>query len=693
MLVKPTFWKDKLALVTSHNHSALGIQALFVSIVIVTVVLAILLINLYYFLPQSTTPSAELLIEAIRGRVAPEPVERFVFMVLAAVVPILTFVSVIASASSKASGYLNKAARLRSVAMFAAWIVAVMLLTPFFGSSFLAAILGEYSEEYRHVYAELVLSSAISLFWCFWIASAVTPKLSRPIFFNIIVWLIFIISASLQIFSFRWVGINSVGTSGNWVSHADAVFYALSQVVAGKTLLVDLPSQYGLWVEMLAPLFRITGLSVLGLSSFSAILQLLSLSSLFFVLTKLVRIPSLRAMGGIALVLVTFETVQFFVGFDDQYWQYWPIRFFWPAISVLVFYIASQIKTILSSALLSLLGVVGTLWNVDSGMFIVVAYGAFLVARLLFLLWHRRRPAQVSKDPWAVSKYVTAIAVHIGITVLGIIGFFVALTLKSGSAPSLVWLFEYQKIFYDFGLMMLPLPRQIDPWMSVLGVYLLGLLVSLYSWLHNSARRRMDTVFYLSMLGLGLFIYYQGRSHVLNLVSVCWPALMIAVILADEFLRAIRAKILPKTQIILPAVAVSLVLLCCYSLVSHGALIFTGVQRKFATREISDSPQVVNELAFIRQYATNKHECLILSRLQGIYYAESGLASPLKGPGLVEMLLKADQDLLVSQVLSGGVQCVFLGTGIKLDEQMMRKKYSFVATNTLDTMQYLEPKP
>jgi hypothetical protein len=105
---------------------------------------------------------------------------------------------------------------------------------------------------------------------------------------------------------------------------------------------------------------------------------------------------------------------------------------------------------------------------------------------------------------------------------------------------------------------------------------------------------------------------------------------------------------------------------------------------------------VQNELAFIRRYSQGRHACLILSQRQGIYYAESGLASPLTGAGLVEIVLQEDQDRLVASVDNGEVACLFLGTGsysapfLTLNVEKLAENYRVVANNSDDTMRFLQ---
>jgi hypothetical protein len=481
--------------------------------------------------------------------------------------------------------------------------------------------------------------------------------------------------------------------------HADPLFYVLSQVVNGKTVLVDLPSQYGLWVELIAPLFQFSSASVQNVSGLFAVLQLTSLLVLYFVLFKLIKQPLLLAMGGIALIVITFGTFSLFSNIKDPYFQYWPIRSFWPMLSVFIFFRFVQRTTFVSSILMSVVGALGLFWNADTGLFVVLAFGAFLVSKLMMVLaLNRRKYTRVDAMAWSPKQFIFAIAAHVGVTFFILAILFTLLMVKSGEVLNFSWLFEYQKIFFGLGLFMIPLPRQVHPWMPVLGVYLLGLLVSIRSWTSTMDNKRMDVVYYLSVLGLGLFFYYQGRSHILNLISVSWPAVLISMILTDESLRAIRAKLLPKIQVVLPITFVAILLICCISFSAHIESMVFGVMNPVTSRGLEYSSLVSNELAFIKERSGNKQECIILSKRQGIYHAESGLVSPFKGPSLVEMVLKSDQDRLITQVLNGKLKCLYFGVGrysdaaLPLNLQMLQGRYSIVATNSMRTMVYLEQK-
>jgi hypothetical protein len=216
--------------------------------------------------------------------------------------------------------------------------VAGLFLLPFPGSDYLSVVLGEYTEMPAPRYIAILCCCLVSLFWCAYISTGWSHQ-SRWIAGagRLATWPVVLGCGLFQLLAWRWVSINSVTETAVWSVHLDATIYALSQAVARKILLLDLPSQYGLFPVLLAPLFKMTGLSVFSLTSVFAVMQTTSMAGLFCVMFKKIRLASLRVVLGIALVLLTFETTLYYAGFDEHYFQDWPIRFFWPALSVLLF--------------------------------------------------------------------------------------------------------------------------------------------------------------------------------------------------------------------------------------------------------------------------------------------------------------------------------------------------------------------
>lgn len=477
-----------------------------------------------------------------------------------------------------------------------------------------------------------------------------------------------------------------------WYISFDAVVYPLSQVTHGKTLLVDLPSQYGLFPEIIAPFFRIINFSIYSFTVFCSILQIISLTSLYYVIHQIVRDRLLKLALGFALLMITFETVLFIINVPDRYFQYWPIRFFWPALSVLTFFKYSIRPTVGKAALFSLLGAIGAIWNADSGLVIEAAFAAFLVAKWISMYWRARATTKPERRILGV-----ALLVHVACFVLALLLMKWYLVAKSGGHLHTAWLTEYQKIFYGLGFMMLPMPLTPSPWMSVLAIYLMGIIVSVSSWTKFPSSRRSDLIFYLSLLGLGLFIYYEGRSHVLNLISVCWPALMLVAILADRTLRAVNAKLGSSMNVALYIAALAILAFCSEPLLASSGRMMSSALNRYEHRHNVDDQLVARELSFIRKHSRADEECLIFSRRQGIYYAETGLSSPIRGPGITEMILQRDLDDFVASIKSTQIGCVFMGIGkesainVGVDNLKLFQGYHVVATSLGGSMVLMVP--
>lgn len=653
------------------------IQFLFLAILVVVTGAAFALIGLHRYFPVQPI-RADLIIPAFHSFVLPKPTEQFVFVVLAGATPVLAWLLVT---------FWRPSLPGRAARTGLAIAVPAILTVPLVGSDFLVTLAGEFGEPGSHTTRYLIAALVFAALAC-GIAARSRWRFPFPI---AAAWVIFIGAVLAQLFAWRLVGIASITRSSVWSVHADPVYYALSQVVGGKTLLIDLPSQYGMFPELLAPLFRLIGLSVFKLSAAFAVMQIVSLAALFAVLAKLVRSTAILLATGLALVMATFETVLFFGGIEERYYQYWPIRVFWPALSVAGFWWFLRRRTLRRSAAMSLLSAAGLIWNLDSGLFISVVFAAYLVTRAI------TRP-RAGRDEWPLRRYAAALVIH-GVVTAGCIGAFWAVLVLTGDGPiDPFWLFGYQKIFYGLGLMMLPLPRALHPWMSVLGIYLVALIAAISAFRARPPAIRDDMLFYLSMLGLGLFVYYEGRSHVLNLVTVCWPAVLILGIGSDHLLRAVRARALPLAQLASPVAAIAVLVLASGTLLLHTPSLARDAAHRLATRGVPDEAFVQSELALIRRNSKPGQACLILSQRQGIYYAETGLVSPVRGPGLVELLLQSEQDAFVAKFLSGSLDCVFYGiggftdAGLKLPMSSVLDRYRVADRNKDDTMLYLVPK-
>lgn len=657
--------------------------------------------------PSMIAPDLGLLKDGVVSQLRPEPEERFLFLTLSAITPFAAWwFTILALRSHVPAGQCRwlTGEGFGRIASFLPLVVAIALFYPLVDSDFIEALLGIY-QDYEAATFVVPLATITSLIAA-GIFCVVLVRGGAGFPFALLgraghlgrlsMWLGFIASVALTIAAWRLFGISRITLDQAWSISLDAALYALSQVVGGRTLLVDLPSQYGLFPEFLGPVFRVTGMSILKVSAAFALMQILSLAAVFSVLVRNIKSPGLLALSGLALVWITFGVSNQSLRNEEVYFQYWPIRFFWPAMSLWFVSTFISSRTLIRSGVVSLATAIGLLWNLDSGLAIWLAFGAFL-----FFHWLGAMSGFSFNDPagvlgnWKPLDYAKAGALHIIIPVVVCVLFFLMLYFKANGSMNFGWAISYQAVFYKLGFMMIPLPDYAHPWMSVLGVYLLGILYTFRKWSVKLRCRRADIVGYLSLLGVGLFVYYQGRSHVLNLVTVCWPAVIIMAILADEAIRMVRFRLAGVSYLPLPVVALAVLMLMAGgfmhkipALVAE-ALATIGTEGKFA------SSVVLDEVSFIKANSWPGRQCLILSRRQGILYTETELLSPVPGPGLVESMFRADDEILEHGLKQGALECIFLGVGkdskvglhVPLDQILL--SYRIAGSSAAGNMLYL----
>lgn len=475
--------------------------------------------------------------------------------------------------------------------------------------------------------------------------------------------------ASYQIISFRIVNINIISDHDAWTMHLQAVFYAVTQVIEGKTLLSDLPAQYGLYPELLRPVFLLIGLSVFKFTLILGILHLIALMLICITLSKIIKRKLLLFICAMSLFLTTSTTWYILLGATDPLYQFSPIRFIFPAISIFLFPLIAKNPTIKTVSLFSIASGIALIWNLDTG---VPIYGSFICYLLSLLIFPSRLVTRFN------ASKLLALSIILPISIITV--FITYLHLKSSSPLNLIDALKYQNIFYITGFGMLPIERGFSQWQVVCAIYIIGLTIPLYGWLKGYRNEKWDFVFFMSILGLGVFSYYEGRSHFMTLIFAAWPAYVISFIVVDHILTLIDTKKLP---IIFSLTTYPIVLFgVCLS-----ATFFRGIPTLYLRAEdywnkilysTNHQTEITKNIDFIKSQVKGDKEAVILSPLQSIYYGEIGLASPLKGPGHIEILLQADENNLINQLTNNKYKHIF----VQLDKNLeIPNQYLFILKN------------
>ncbi|MEX6666956.1 hypothetical protein [Pseudomonas sp. W2-17] len=603
----------------------------------------------------------------------PEPVERSVFILLAALAPLALVIA------GKLFRGFNPSLLGHTLLATAACIllVAPFVTSDFVGVMFFPTSLANANRLIMLTLAVLLSAAVLSV--------SLKGNAARRYHMGWTIGAAIAAAIVFQVAPYRLASDRMVTLAAQWSVSYDAATYALTQVVAGKTLLHDLPSQYGLFPELIAPLFKLIDISVFTVSTLFIVLQVIALSCLAAVLHLHVRNPLLRAMTFLCLLISTGLFLYLNDIKQEMYVQYYPIRFICPSVALFLFagYCLKPTRTRLVA--LGVASGVAVFWNFDSGIPVLVSIGATLLVKPFFiqpLRWRVLGPA------FAFSSFA---ALTFGLLMA-------ILRLKAGGPLGIQEAISSQKLFYGSGFMMLPMPLTFHPWQLVLVAYAAAAVAAVSAWRRHVNNHIYDVLFCAAIMGLGLFTYYQGRSHIYCLMMVLWPALIVGAILTDLILRAVRKRSTSSVSGLLALPFVFFVSLGTVTLAfSARDLVMAGVSNVLDFDKARD-PVIASELAFLR--ATSKgRDCLILAQRQAIYHAELKSASPLAGPGLIETLLQSDLDALMAGALSKPLECIYLGVGptsqtlLKLDDDSLISKYPVSAQNDMGTLLLLEPSP
>jgi hypothetical protein len=313
--------------------------------------------------------------------------------------------------------------------------------------------------------------------------------------------------------------------------HFNAVFHSIVQVLFGKALHVDFPNQYGLYPHFLAPLFKLMGLSVFKFSLVMTGMVLIAFTSLSLLLDRMLS-SRLFAFAAFSAIIYYASVFPLLVTPEDRYYQYVPLRFVFPAIGLLMAWLYLSAPHGRAKQLaywgMHLLCGISVLWNLDTGLVLLLTW-------VLLLAYLECFKGSLREIAWGMLKQgATALTVLASVLLL----YMSAIFLQHGALPPLHDSLAYQKIFYLFGFFMLPMPL-LHPWNLVVLSYLIGLSTSVQALLTTGTdRNRAAMALFISVLGIGLFSYYQGRSHDFNLIHVLYPAILLWAMGLDALCRA-----------------------------------------------------------------------------------------------------------------------------------------------------------
>ena len=495
--------------------------------------------------------------------------------------------------------------------------------------------------------------------------------------------------------------------------HFTAYFDALAQTYLGKSPVVLNP-QYGYYPFFLNPLFKVVGLSVLSFTIVMSVFKLTAYMGLLVTLRKVTRNWLVALIGFTAMIFYTRIRVPIDVD-PEPYFQYNPHRLFFPAILIFLVWLYMSRKTSSSRnfvyKLTTLAASISVLWNPDTGIIVFASW--MIVLGYIELLDVREKGVKRT-----IQNIVRHAAGNFATLSVVILAFCLFAYIQNGTWPNLIKNFQYTSLFYNYGFYMLTLPRRLHPWMWVALPYIAGIYFSISHLLDANDRvpsptsrdKSLDTssvlVFAISIVGTGVFTYYQGRSHNYNLIAISWPAYLLYTIFTDRCLQTISRIIQRSTSFKIKS---SLLLRYVHQALFFGiffyflgssfasiAIHFPEYSELIGTRlgTVGQANQaLIQQSEFIRETSTPQDTILILSDDATELYLYTGHQRPLDIPGFSELVMKADVNKL-NEYLSHppkGIK-IYWDTSFRIaDPRMYNNLTNTISSRNLILFEPIEP--
>ncbi len=417
--------------------------------------------------------------------------------------------------------------------------------------------------------------------------------------------------------------------------HFYAVFDPQVHVSLGRDLLVDYQSQYGLFPDFLAPVFATIGLSVSIFSLTMGLLTAASFGLLGWVLRAATARRGLAVAGYLALLFNGWLLFQLRAEgnvnhFFDLYFQYLPLRLIGPALGVVWIWAYHTRPTRRRYWAAHICLSLGVLWNPDSGVIALAAWLSALVYEALFADDWRTRARRITLD--LASTVSTLAATVLAYSAVKFVWY--------GAWPDLRHIVDYPRLFYGTGFFMLPMPWW-GGWQAVIAIYLAGFALAASALTDGRRSPRNTLIMAVSVMGLGLFSYYQGRSHEMCLVLCWWPAILLLPIYCDQLMDLLRES--PRRRWFARGLAWTtgaFVVCSAASLAINARRWYSVSSEQLAAAFWRGSP-LAADIQAIREKSASGQDVFILSRHAPCLHLATGRVTP--APAALNQMLWTSQ--------------------------------------------------
>jgi hypothetical protein len=431
----------------------------------------------------------------------------------------------------------------------------------------------------------------------------------------------------------------------------ESVFYSIVQLFKGVPLGVDgFTNTYGLYPYFLNIIFKILGLSVVKCSIVFCVLIALSYLLILFFLKNTVHNKLLVFLGFISAVYLPNLSVQLFYvaelfGRVEPYYGYLPLRYLFPCLLLFVsaLYIKYKNKKlyVLSSSICSL----SLLWNFDTG---VVTTLSWMLLNFYSEFEEKNVKAILKNSLWHVIKISSVIIITISFFCLYVF-------LWYGRILNLSVLVQTLFVFSELGFNMVPMPL-IHPWNILALTYITGMGISIRAMIEKDITSWTKNIFLVTIMGTGMLLYYQGRSHDASLWGPSFYFFILLTLFLDKilsFLKHDKNILLRFLSILLASILSLSVIFMSMNIKDEFSILKISIKNVQTHSQIKDIIEM--NCNFIKKHASSSEKILIFSRNSGIYFSKIPNISAFN-PGLTDLFLESDYEKLEKVIMDSDVK-------------------------------------
>ncbi len=414
----------------------------------------------------------------------------------------------------------------------------------------------------------------------------------------------------------------------------NAVYYSVTQVYAGVPMLVDgFTNTYGLYPHFLNVIFKLTGLSVTTFSMVMAILVVTCFSFNFYVLKQFTGNKIILFLGFLTVIFFPYLDSKILTEFDP-YFAIFPIRYIIPCTLAFLATLYLQKRSQVLYWLTMVIQAFFILWNPEIGL---VSYLSWLAVNTYVDFYTAEGKLGIKKIllHWGsgVVILVAAFYIYKGIIYMGY-----------GASPDLSLLFNTMAVFGKIGFNMIPMAF-VHPWNIMVLVLILGFVHSISKLFRKTVTPKDGIIFLLSVVGLGFFFYFQGRSHNWSFSSIAGFSIMLLTILGSELWEKIKASREQMWGLNILFGAFLLIISCSFFEVLYSMPRINELtsQEESKEKQADDQKRFDANAELVAKYSTEKEKVLIFSAMQyqGLYFNGNKRVAAFN-PGLMDMFALTD---------------------------------------------------